>query len=83
MRNWVTPFRNTLLMGFFSFMGLGFLTLSVFTLIPAEASKVNRLGYYSICSYSPISSIILLSLAIVMVRMAFRKTRVSSKVPIT
>jgi hypothetical protein len=64
--------RHSLIKGFFSFMGLGFMALSVFTLIPSEASKVNRLGYYSICSYSPISSIILLSLASVSILIAFK-----------
>lgn len=73
MRNWNTSVLHMLFKGFFSFMGLGFLVLSVFTLIPAEASKLNRLGYYSICSYSPISSIILLSLAAVSIRITLKK----------
>jgi hypothetical protein len=29
------------------------------TLLPATASKMNMLGYYSICSFSPISTIML------------------------
>ena len=62
-----------LVRGFFSFMGLGFLALSVFTLIPSHASKLNRLGYYSICSYSPISTMILLALSVVSLRIAYRK----------
>ena len=70
MRKWNSSLPHTLLKVFFSFMGVGFLVLSVFTLIPAEASKANSLGYYSICSYSPISSIILLSLAAFSIRIA-------------
>jgi len=67
-------FLLILFRGFFSFMGLGFLMLSVFTLIPSHASKLNRLGYYSICSYSPISTIILLALSAVSLRIAYRKS---------
>jgi hypothetical protein len=62
-----------LLKGFFSFMGLGFFALSIFTLIPSHASKVNRLGYYSVCSYSPISTIILFALSAFSIRIALKK----------
>jgi hypothetical protein len=67
-------FLLLLLMGLFLFMGLGFLVLSVFTLIPSHASKLNRLGYYSICSYSPISTMILLALSAVSLKIAYRKS---------
>ena len=50
-------YLNYIVFGFFS---LGFLVSAVITLIPSEASKVNRLGYYSVCSYSPYSTIMLL-----------------------
>ena len=44
------------------FMGVEFL-LAVLTLIPREAaSKACLLGYKSLCSFSPISTIILLAL---------------------
>jgi len=66
-------FSKMLLKGFFSFMGIGFLVLSVFTLIPSHASKLNRLGYYSICFYSPISSMILLALSAISLRVAYIK----------
>ena len=66
-------FSKMLLKGFFSFMCFGFLVLSVFTLIPSHASKLNRLGYYSICSYSPISSMILLALSAISLRVAYIK----------
>jgi hypothetical protein len=46
--------------GFFS---LGFTALSLITLLPAEASKLNRLGYYGVCSYAPISSTLLVLMA--------------------
>ena len=67
-------FTRMLFKGFFSFMGLGFLVSSVFTLIPSQASKLNRLGYYSICSYSPISTMILFALSAVSLRIAYKKT---------
>jgi len=67
-------FPLLLFRGFFSFMGLGFLVLSLFTLIPSHANKLNRLGYYSICSYSPISTIILLALSAVSLRIAYRRS---------
>jgi hypothetical protein len=67
-------FLLLLFRGFFSFMGLGFLVLSVFTLIPSHASKLNRLGYSSICSYSPISTILLLVLSAVSLRIVYQKS---------
>lgn len=43
------------------------------TLVPNEnASKVNRIGYKSICSYTPISTVILGGLAIVGVVVGYR-----------
>ena len=47
-------------------LGLSFGTVSasIITILPAEASKVNPLGYYSTCSFAPYSTIILFSLAI-------------------
>ena len=73
MRNCNIALRDKLHKSFFLFMGLGFLVLCVFTLVLAEASKVNRLGYCSICSYSPISSVILLSISAVMFQIALKK----------
>ena len=41
-----------------------YLVLMVVTLLPnASASKVSMLGYKALCSFSPISAIILLALA--------------------
>jgi hypothetical protein len=43
------------------------------TLVPNDdASKQNRIGYKSICSYTPISTVILGGLAIVGVFMGYR-----------
>lgn len=44
-------------LGLFS---IGFFTMALITLLPSVASKPNRLGYYSICSFSPISTFMLL-----------------------
>ena len=43
----------------------GGLSAGILTLIPHEASKTNYLGYYSICSFTPFSTIILFTMAIV------------------
>ena len=40
-----------------------FVALSVSTLLPLEASKTNDLGYYSLCSFAPWSSVALLLVA--------------------
>lgn len=38
--------------------------LAIVTLIPAEtAGKANILGYYSICSFAPFSTLILIAIA--------------------
>jgi len=61
--------------GFTGFMGVGFIVLSLITFIPSEASKLNRLGYYSVCSFVPISSGILLAFSLVFLYLAWRKYR--------
>ena len=38
---------------------------ALLTLVPMKASKLCKLGYYAHCSYTPISTIICLSLALV------------------
>ncbi len=40
-----------------------FVALSVSTMVPYSASKTNDLGYYSLCSFAPWSSLALLSVA--------------------
>ena len=60
------------------FLGLVFVTLSLVTLLPADASKPNLLGYYSLYSWVPNSTAILFSLALVTFLFALRiKSRYS------
>jgi hypothetical protein len=40
-----------------------FVALSISTILPLSASKTNDLGYYSLCSFSPWSSLALLFVA--------------------
>jgi hypothetical protein len=40
-----------------------FVALSVSTILPLAASKTNDLGYYSLCSFAPWSSLALLLVA--------------------
>jgi hypothetical protein len=44
---------------FSGFFGVGFVALSLITLLPATASEPNLLGYYGICSWAPYSTVIL------------------------
>jgi peptidoglycan biosynthesis protein MviN/MurJ (putative lipid II flippase) len=48
---------------FSGFFRIGFFVLTLITLLPAEASKLNRLGYYSVCSFAPMSTTILIILS--------------------
>jgi len=43
-----------------------FILLAVVTALPFSASKVNDLGYYSLCSFAPWSSAALLSVAAIL-----------------
>lgn len=58
---------------FSGFMGLGFIALSIITLVPAEASKLNRLGYSSVCSFTPLSTGILMVFSIISLWVAWRR----------
>jgi hypothetical protein len=60
-------------LAFTSLMGVGFTALSVMTLIPEQASRPNRLGYYSVCSYAPISTAILLAISTAFLLSSYRK----------
>jgi len=40
-----------------------FVILSISTMLPSSASKTNDLGYYSLCSFAPWSSLALLVVA--------------------
>ena len=58
---------------FMSLMGVGFVALSAITLIPEEASKLNRLGYYSVCSFAPVSTAILFTLSVAFLFVSYSK----------
>jgi len=57
---------------FSSFLGIGFVALASITLLPAAASKPNRLGYYGVCSYAPVSTIILLIFSVVFLLLGYK-----------
>lgn len=51
--------------------GTGFVTMALITLLPSDASKPNMLGYYSVCSYTPISTLILISLSALFIMIGY------------
>jgi hypothetical protein len=51
--------RNYLLVGLMCV----FIALAIWTLLPGDASKPNDLGYFSVCSFAPWSSLALLLVA--------------------
>jgi predicted membrane metal-binding protein len=63
MGTWTNLFFNFVYGSVVVGMGL----LAVRTLLPAAAEKVNRLGYYSTCSFAPWSTLSLLAIALVLV----------------
>lgn len=54
------------------FFGIGFVSLALITLLPAEASKPNLLGYYGVCSWAPNSTCILVFFAAASLFLALR-----------
>lgn len=56
---------------FSSFLGIGFVALASITLLPAAASRPNRLGYYGVCSYAPVSTMILLIFSVVFMLLGY------------
>ena len=46
-------------------LSFGTVVAGIWTVMPAEASKANYIGYYSTCAFAPFSTIILFSLALV------------------
>jgi hypothetical protein len=46
-----------------SFFCIGFVALALITILPADASKPNLLGYYGVCSWALNSSAILVFIA--------------------
>ena len=68
----INKIPRILYQGFLAKMGLGFITLSVFTLVPSSASKLNKLNYFSVCSFAPFSTTLLLVFATVCVFLVYR-----------
>lgn len=54
------------------FLGVGFVALSLVTLLPAAASKPNLLGYYGVCSWAPNSTAILGVMAVAALLLTWR-----------
>ena len=57
---------------FSGFFGVGFVALSLITLLPATASKPNLLGYYGVCSWAPYSTAILGIMAVLTLILTLR-----------
>ncbi len=58
----------------FSFLGIGFVVLALITLVPnPDASKPNFLGYYTHCSFVPVSTITLFILSAVFSLLGFKR----------
>ncbi|RLG85994.1 MAG: hypothetical protein DRO39_04265 [Thermoprotei archaeon] len=58
-------------------LGLALIILGLITILPAPASKPNRLGFTSVCSFSPYSTIVLLipGVAVALAGLAKRRRR--------
>lgn len=48
--------------------------LAVATAIPGHAHKANMLGYYSVCSFVPASTVILLAIAAVLYTLGVKRS---------
>lgn len=57
------------------FFSIGFIVLAIITLLPAEASKPNLLGYYGVCSFTPKSTIILIVISATSMIIALRLSK--------
>jgi hypothetical protein len=57
---------------FSGLFGIGFVAMAAITLLPAVASKPNLLGYYSVCSWAPNSTAILVFFAATSLILALR-----------
>jgi hypothetical protein len=57
---------------FSGFFSIGFVLLAIITMLPAEASKPNLLGYYGVCSFAPKSTAILILISAVSMIVALR-----------
>jgi hypothetical protein len=65
----ITRTARMLVSGFFS---IGFVTLGLITLLPADSSKPNLMGYYGVCTFAPASTSILIVFALVSLIVAIR-----------
>ena len=65
----ITRTASLIVSGFF---GIGFVALAMITLLPAEASKPNLLGYYDVCSWAPNSTAMLVVFAAASLILALR-----------
>jgi hypothetical protein len=54
------------------FFGIGFIALTIITLLPASASKPNKIGYYGVCSYAPISTVILFLFSAIFLLLSYK-----------
>ena len=58
---------------------IGMLIPTVMTLWPAQASKLNRLGYVSVCSFAPFSTLSMIGIALLLVGTVYLIRRVVAK----
>jgi hypothetical protein len=58
---------------------IGMLIPTVMTLWPAEASKPNRLGYMSMCSFTPWSTLSMIGITLLLVGIVYLVQRVMAK----
>lgn len=56
-------------------IGVGFAVLALITLLPAAASKPNRLGYFGVCSFAPISTAILFILSSIFLIIRYKESK--------
>ena len=57
----------------------GMLVPTVMTLWPAEASKANRLGYLSKCSFAPWSTLSMIAITLLLVGIVYVIQRVAAR----
>jgi hypothetical protein len=74
----ITRTAGILVSGFFS---VGFVALSLITLLPAVSSKPNLMGYYGVCSFAPASTCILIVFALVSLIVTIRIRNRSLRLP--
>jgi hypothetical protein len=60
-------------------ISIGMLIPTVMTLWPAKASKLNRLGYMSICSFTPWSTLSMIGIALLLMGIVYLIQRVMTK----